>query len=559
MLYRTDNAELRAKAQRLIELADRREAHAEQRALMTELGVSRRLAAVRALARTWACAAQAGPKRRWFSFGRGGSEEEAKTADQALRSLGELWSRVSPNQYNLLDQELRAGGYWSPAAGGAWWQLSPRAAIDSLPNSGELRTVGLGVLSSHPSGHVREAALRELAKGPLAPSLPFLLVRANDWVRQVRAVAYARLLALDESAVEKLAPLLELVQQLASQGRREPGAVEHLLNLLRTSRGLAAVQKCWESATPSLRRAAVRFSFDESGEPESVLRAAVGNHDAVLRRWAVQTLSNSDDPARADTFRQLSRDPIPMVATAALDALDNCIEPSDLGLLKELRCAPSPGVQHTARFMLKKHFGEEAHREVYLALLANDDPRSHLAAAIGLAATGEPEDHRVLLSSRVAARSKVRQQLLGAAASLDRTNVRDALFEDLGHELRGVSKGARKLLSERALDSDADEIAKLLGSSVPHVRRNALLVAARLSHWVALPAILRGTRDPDADAADTARQLVEKWIARHFHGIYRAPEPSKAQKLLVQGELPACAGNLARSATKALERALDGE
>ena len=263
MLYRADSAALRAKAQRLVELSDAREAHRDQRALMGELGRSCRMAAVRPLARSWACSARAGrPKKRWFSFGSGGLDDEAdKTADQALASLAELWSAVAPNQYNQLDQELRAGGYWSPGATGAWWQLSPRDALASLPDSGELRSVGLGVLVCHPSGHVREAALRELAKAPLPFSLPFLLVRANDWVRQVRAVTYARLLALDEGDVEEIAPLLELVQQLAAQGRREPGAVEHLLNLLRTPRGLAAVQECWTSETPSLRRRAVRFSW----------------------------------------------------------------------------------------------------------------------------------------------------------------------------------------------------------------------------------------------------------------------------------------------------------
>lgn len=518
------------------------------------------MAAVRPLTRAWACSAQVGrPKKRWFSSWASASDETSKTADQALLALQELWSSLAPSQYHQLDQELRAGGYGSRIAEGAWWQLSPQAALDAPPASGELRTVGLGVLSSHPSGHVREAALRGLTEAMLGPSLPFFLVRANDWVKQVRAVAYARLLALDESDVEELAERLELVQQLVSQRRREPGAVDHLLNLLRAPRGLAAVQDRWTSPAPSLRRAAIRFSWDESPDRREVLRAAVDSHDAVVRRWAMEMLSTSDDPSRAETFRRLARDTIPMVATAALDALDRCIAPPDLHLLKELRRAPSPGLQHTARFMLKKHFGEESHRDVYLGLLANPDERSRLAAAIGLAATGEPEDHRVLLSARQGARSKLRQQLLRAAAGLDPAGARRALFEDLGHELRGVSKGARKLLAERLLDAEAGATSGFLDSSLPHVRRNALILAARLSHWSALPLLLRGTRDPGDEVAETALQLLEKWFARHRVSIYAAPDPSEAQAHEVRAEMLACAGTLGASTTERLERALAGE
>ena len=209
--------------------------------------------------------------------------------------------------------------------------------------------------------------------------------------------------------------------------------------------------------------------------------------------------------------------------------------------------------------MLEKHFGEASHRDVYLAMLSGADERPYLAAAIGLAATGQPEDHELLLSSRVGARSKVRQQLLGAAVGLDPAGTRSALFEDLGHELKGVSKSARELLAERVLDTDARAVSELLEDSKPHVRKNALLLAARLGHWLAVPLILRGTRDTDAEVADAAGELLEKWFTRHFHGIYRAPEPSDAQERVVRAEMAACGPALGESARESLLRALAGE
>ncbi len=378
-------------------------------------------------------------------------------------------------------------------------------------------------------------------------------------MREVRALASARLLALGEGDVGQLAPLLELVQQLASQRRRDRGVVEHLLGLLRTPRGLAAIQEGWNSLVPAHRRAALRFSWEASPERVAVLRAAMESRDAVVRCWAADMLSASGEGGRAEALHRLARDPLPRVATAALDALDRCLEPPDRELLRELRCAASPGLQHTARFMLKKHFGEESGREVYLALLERRAARSQVAAAIGLTATGESQDHRALLSARMGARSKVRQRLLGAAAGLDPSGSRGALFEDLAHELGGVSKGARKLLAERVRDTDAGALSELLDNPRAHVRKNAVVLAARLSHWLALPFILRGTRDPDDPTANTANTLLVKWFARHFHGVYLVPEPSEAQARAVRSEMVACGEGLGRSATAKLQSALAGE
>ena len=257
MLYRGNSEALQTTATRLLALAERGAGASEQRELIATLGASHRMAAVRPLVRAWACSAQTGrPRRRLFARATTASDDASETADAALQALSQLWSAATARQYSQLDQELRAGGVWSPVARGAWWQLSLAAALGGLPASGDLRTVGLGVLACHPSGHIREAAVRELVGAPLGASLPFVLIRANDWVRQVRVIAYARLLALDEADCESLAPLLELVEQLASQGRREPGAVDHLLNLLRTDRGLDAVRGCWAAEVASLRRAA---------------------------------------------------------------------------------------------------------------------------------------------------------------------------------------------------------------------------------------------------------------------------------------------------------------
>lgn len=146
-----------------------------------------------------------------------------------------------------------------------------------------------------------------------------------------------------------------------------------------------------------------------------------------------------------------------------------------------------------------------------------------------------------------------------AAIVLDPIGARGAAFEDLGHPLQGVSRTARKLVAKRVLDTDASALSELLKDSKPHLRNNALLLAARLSHWLAAPLILRGTRDPAAEVADAAGHLLEKWLARHFHGVYAAPEPSDTQKRELRVEMDLCGAALSASTMAKLTRAMAGE
>lgn len=199
------------------------------------------------------------------------------------------------------------------------------------------------------------------------------------------------------------------------------------------------------------------------------------------------------------------------------------------------------------------------HREVYLRMLSSDHDRSRAAAAFGLSATGEPRDHALLLAQRHEAAPWTRRRLLVAAASLDVAGSRDAVFEDLAHPLRGVSKTARDLLRGRVDDSDAARISKPLASEQSHVRRNALLLAARLGHWVALPLVLRAHRDPEVENATLAREFLDAWLEAHFHGVYRAPSPSRSEGVAIRDELTLGDAVIPADARRKVERALAGK
>src|SRR5690606_15046073 len=113
--------------------------------------------------------------------------------DRAVDAIVEVERRfkgVPWAQYRRLDQEHRSRTLTVPDWFPDWHAIRPEHVAQVAERSGR-PVAAAGLLSMHPSGYVREAAVEVLAKTPDARALPFLLVRCADWVTQVRLAAQA--------------------------------------------------------------------------------------------------------------------------------------------------------------------------------------------------------------------------------------------------------------------------------------------------------------------------------------------------------------------------------
>jgi hypothetical protein len=102
-------------------------------------------------------------------------------------NIAELVREVTPVQLSWLDERIRHSSYaynWS----GAWNKLAP-ASVLRLTQAYELDVAIIRLLASHANGFVRAAALEVLAQRTTGQEIPFLSVRANDWVEPVAARA----------------------------------------------------------------------------------------------------------------------------------------------------------------------------------------------------------------------------------------------------------------------------------------------------------------------------------------------------------------------------------
>ena len=84
------------------------------------------------------------------------------------------------------------------------------------------------MLASHPNGHVREAAVDALGFSTSGVEIPFLAIRANDWVEQVAETAAsllaARLVRANRAAVLSALPF---IVRMLGQRRRDHRHLEN--------------------------------------------------------------------------------------------------------------------------------------------------------------------------------------------------------------------------------------------------------------------------------------------------------------------------------------------
>ena len=103
--------------------------------------------------------------------------------------LSELTRVLGPAELPWLDQVMREHSPYRWSYPSAWAELKP-GQLKCLKRFGTESVLALGMASLHFSGNVRDEALRKLSDVQDGTELPFLLMRLNDWVQEVRHTAH---------------------------------------------------------------------------------------------------------------------------------------------------------------------------------------------------------------------------------------------------------------------------------------------------------------------------------------------------------------------------------
>jgi len=447
------------------------------------------------------------------------------------RTISTLVSGVSPSQLNWLDAEARR--FYSVEFGvGNWFSLAP-GVVPDLCRAIRPHWRAIGILASHPNGFVRQIAVRELGRSTDGTEIPFLTLRANDWVTEVADTAgdllAARFVPANRAAVVNALPYI--VRMLGHRRQDHHRLVDALGAVLISDDGRDAIATI-RTSDRAVARAGYALLFDLL-PTHAVVEAALAEPDPVARRQAVRRLPAIGDPSTTAErlARLVSGDRAPSVRHEALALLERCDASRARAVRPHALLDRSAAVRGLARFLASRLDPSLDVRGLYLEALEQGAAATLPAAVLGLGECGTKADGDLVRPLLTADLPRLRRAALQTTASLDPDRVLPLATAALEDSSSGMRSTALRILRRQAYRVDFAALARRMPSVVDsRARKGFLMLFAEAPKWDAAVFLLTALGDPDRGVRDHASDLLDTWVAR-FNRRHTAPTPAHLHEI----------------------------
>lgn len=459
----------------------------------------------------------------------------------AIEAVHRLLEPLDPMDLLWLDHRIRKVDPSNQDAARRWSKLTV-AHVSRFAKTDFAASL-CGLASFDADGHVREAAVQALCMLREGHELPYLLIRLNDWVPEIRSCVLA---AVRERLVPEYAAHylhhLRLVLHLEHQGRVDKSFIEAIYNLLRQPECRNVLHAGMASKDRMLRRASFQLAASvEEPWRGLIIRKAISDPDPVARSWAVrrflpaipdELLLQIAGSLLKDRYRPVRQDALCAMASR----LPECAtEPLRLALLDS-----SASVRAIARHFLSKtnfEFGP------YYSAVIQERKSNMLHAAIrGLSEVGQKSDVAQVLPFLMAAEPRLRAAAICALGRLDPEAFLPELLLALSDDHASVSREAVRACLPKARLFNVDTLWALYQKDPRFfVRKHVLMLLQRFGKWERLAPLLFACGDSNPMISDLARTSVCKWLFT-FNSSFA--EPTVAQIQQARQALKGCMGVL---------------
>ena len=425
------------------------------------------------------------------------------------------------------------------------WRPSPviwkRVVEREVLKIDQASTIRLSMLTMHWSGYIREAAVRRMIREDESYSFPYLLLRLNDWVSEIRQLARAALeLKLKPEHARLWMENIMLVERLRICGRDQfESFIESVHHLLRQKECRFVLHNARVSPEPSIRQFAFRISLEAEGTDTSmIMEQALRDENPAIRRWAAQRVDRmlSGQKLR-EALLGMQLDSVPSIRREGLAVLATRYPDAAKPLIMARLLDPTLSVRDTPPRNPKRGL-TRGYAEWYLDVIWGDD-HHHLAAAIsGLGETGDKADAEVVYEYAKHPSIAVRKAVIRGLMRLDASSYGTHFVHSLTSEQPGISREACRALMQHSYLIQPDEMAGLLldPDALPHVVRNVLRIISSMSKWNQVGLLLQQLPAARHEWVKQAiqRQLYNwaKYPNRSYGGKLSTAERERLHKLL---------------------------
>lgn len=433
---------------------------------------------------------------------------------QIAEILNNVMSSFNSTQLIKLDKIFRES--MSYDSYNDWRNRNPKELLHPSMSEEEKITI-LGLCSFHPNGYFREKAIIALTSMEKGQGIPYVLIRINDWVKQVRNTSKEQLLIyLTPEHAMSFVNNLPLVLRLIECSRDEHiEIINAIISIISNEEGAEKLISGLKSKDSKVRLACYIIILQTKVmDNRSIIDYLIKDKNPYNRLFVLRHIHQG---IKQDEFFDISplllQDKFAQIRIIALEKLYYFMPEEAMEQLEKSLFDNNQSVRELSRYLLAKQ-KEYDFSNIYRYAIGNNDKL--YAAICGLGETGNINDSKIISRFLHSQEVKIVKASINALAQLDIKGYKEGFIWFLNDERSGISKTARRVLHKVIYASDAAFIYEIFKKAIyNHVKINTCLLLCTLSKWNSLRYIIEFCADKNESILEIGQWALERWIIKY--------------------------------------------
>jgi len=457
----------------------------------------------------------------------------------ARNKINSLLDAAPIHHLNKIDERIRRG-YFSPdypEMTKYWYNLTPRI-VDAQNSDSTEHLACLKILCCHTNGYIRYKAIKSLTEKSIQDGIPFLIIRLNDWVDEIRSaclIAVNDILKKNEE-ICRFVDYLPLLNQLKTKGRYDQVQLAKQIEL-------TLVNKCIDKLftkinSKEIRSARYAFTIIANSAPllEELLRYTLDHKDIIIKLRAFELAKKQYDPEKFLTYlNKLKNDKLMPLRRNALYAFVEYYPVQSKNILEHALLDRSRTIRNLSRCYLKKQGVSDFSNYYKDALVKHSQTLK--PAILGLSESGSEDDFSYIRPFLKNDNVHLNAAIISAAFKMHPEDWKDIVCDLLSDPDPATLRSFANCILEKPNSYSFDEVLNLIykKSSPMHVRYFIkILTYGQYDRWASLNFVLSElVKLRDKDIKIAFEDYLHRWIYRNSpNKVFVRPSNDESRQCL---------------------------
>lgn len=342
--------------------------------------------------------------------------------------------QIPIDQLEALDERIRKDNYFY------WGSQINVSNIKRLNLEKTICNSMFVLLCFHNNGYIREQAIKELLPKYSGLNIPILLIRANDWVENIKQVAVTKLIELiNNNTINEFVPSLGLIGNLYKKERYDHSVLISAIENKLINESYDKLLWTIIYSNKNLSRVAFRIAVKDTSKLSQLIKASSQSNDLIIK---LETLKLANQILKGDKlFEFLCRwlkDKSSIIRRKCIYILSDQFPKQINAILTSMLFDNSILLRELARFYLKKN-GINNFDYIYKEALINKNKALNISI-MGLAEIGIKDDFKLIEPYINDAKLNIRSACIYATFKIKPENKQELIMSQLPSKERMILK-----------------------------------------------------------------------------------------------------------------------